>query len=256
MDVIAYQQAFNKVIHMDRERNKIGTLKEKTVHAVLKYYLEPRELYHEKKVMGYYADICTEQGIVEIQTRNFNLLRKKLSVFLDHYHVTIAYPIPYIKWIKWINEETGEISEKRKSPKKGSIYSAFDELYKIKQYLIHPHLHLQLLLINVEEYRLLNGWSKDKKKGSVRYDRIPLELVDELIISKTSEYEKFLPRTLDELEGGFISKDYKKMTGLSLKKAQTALNVLYFVGVVERVGKVGGAYLYRRVRKEDESEYI
>lgn len=256
MNTIAYQQAFEKVLHKEQERKQIGTLKEKTVHAVLKHYLEPREVYHEKQVLGFYADILTEHGIVEIQTSHFNLLRKKLSVFLEQYSVTIAYPIPYIKWIKWIDEETGEISEKRKSPKKGSIYHVLDELYKIKPYLLHPNFKLQLLLINVEEYRLLNGWSQDKKKGSSRYDRIPLELVDEHMISKASEYKCFLPVVLDTLKDGFTSKDYQKATGLSLKKAQTALNVLWSVGAVERVGKAGGAYLYERVGEEDEFDII
>ena len=31
-----------------------------------------------------------------------------------------------------------------------------------------------MLLIDIEEYKLLNGWSYDKKRGSVRYDRIPV----------------------------------------------------------------------------------
>ena len=50
-------------------------------------------------------------------------------------------------------------------------------------YLDNPNLHLCLVLIDADEYLLLNGWSRDRKKGSSRFDRIPVELVDELYYS-------------------------------------------------------------------------
>ena len=47
---------------------------------------------------------------------------------------------------------------------------AFKELYKIRPFLKNENLRFRFALIDMEEYRLLNGWSKDKKKGSERYD--------------------------------------------------------------------------------------
>ena len=49
---------------------------------------------------------------------------------------------------------------------------AFKELYRIRRYLLRDGLRLKLVLLDMEEYRLLNGWSRDKKKGSTRFDRI------------------------------------------------------------------------------------
>ena len=46
-----------------------------------------------------------------------------------------------------------------------------------------------------------------------------------------------------ELEG-FTSKEYAKATKLTVNRAQTALNVLHYLGVVERIGKKGNSYLY------------
>ena len=148
----------------------IGTLSEKTIHAVLKYYYAPNDCYHEIKIGNFYADIMIEGEIIEIQTRAFNVMRKKLDCFLKDHEVTIVHPIAYTKWLSWIDEETGELSEKRKSPKRGSIYSIMPELYKIKSFLLCPNLHFTICLINVEETRLLNGWSRDKKRGSERED--------------------------------------------------------------------------------------
>lgn len=244
MDKQLFQVVCNEIIGQQQGTNGIGTLGEKTVHSILKSYFSPDCTYHEVKVGGFVADICSEHGIIEIQTRNFDKLRRKLKAFLALAPVTIVYPIPRTKWIRWVNPQTGEISPPRRSPRIGKPYYIFPELYKIKDFLVNPNLKLHIVLINLEEYRFLDGWSQDKKKGSSRCDRIPLELVDEVIISTVSDYQFLIPDTLGE---EFTSKDYKIASGLSLSMAQTALNILHYVGVVDRVGKKGNSYLYVRM---------
>ncbi len=243
MDRLLFQNACERVVDSKKEGSGIGILGEKTVHAVLKNYLVPDQSCHEIKVGNFYADIVNENGIIEIQTRNFDKLRRKLEAFLTLSPVTIVYPIPHTKWLRWVNEETGEVSPPRKSPKSGTPYMVFPELYKIKNYLLHPNLRLHIVLIDLEEYRLLNGWSQDKKKGSTRNDGIPTGLVEEIFIQNTEEYKKLIPDTLPE---SFTSKDYQKAAGLRTRSAVTALNVLHYVGAVKRVGKKGRAYLYSR----------
>lgn len=243
IDALRFQDACCLIVNQYRERNGIGTLGEKTVHAVLKKYLEPNEQYHEIKIEGFFADISTSEGIIEIQTRNFYSLRKKLDIFLRLGSVTVVYPIPYTKWLCWIDEETGEISPKRKSPRQGDIYMVLPELYRIKDYLLHPNFHLQLLLMNMEESRLLNGWSKDKKKGSTRYDRIPTALVDELWINDNADYKLLVPSTLT---GSFTAKEFQKACHLSPKMSSYALQVLRHVGAIEQIGQKGKAYIYKR----------
>ena len=91
-------------------------MSEKTLHAVLKMYYEPDEDNHEVAIDGYFADIYNEHGIIEIQTRQLNKLRDKLSVFLNEYPVRVVYPMPYEKYLSWIEPETGDINSRRKSP--------------------------------------------------------------------------------------------------------------------------------------------
>ncbi len=220
----------------------IGTLGEKTLHAIIKYYFEPNVEKHEIKVGRYVADIFNEKGIVEVQTRNFAALRKKLDFFLKSYPVTIVYPVAYTKWIYWIDESTGVISKKRKSPKKGTTYCVFPELYRIKSLLSHPNLSLTILLLDVEEYKLLNGWSEDRKKGSERYEIIPIALIEQMSINSIKEYKKLIPKNLPDT---YSSKDFKKVSGLSLPASQTALNILNYLGVVKRIGKRGNSFLYQ-----------
>ncbi len=234
MDKQLFQQVCDEVIGQRQGMNGIGTLSEKTVHSVLKSYYSPNNINHEIKVGGFVADICTGNEIIEIQTRNFDKLRRKLHTFLAFAPVTIVYPINNIKWIRWVNPQTGEISPPRKSPKAGIPYSIFPELYKIKNFLLDPNLNLKIVLMNLEAYRFLDFWCQDKKKGSTRCDRIPTELISETMISNLEDYHLLIPDILGE---EFTSKDFKKSSGLSLSSAQTALNILHYVGAVDRVGK-------------------
>ena len=87
----------------------------------------------------------------------------------------------------------------------------------------------------------MNGWSKDKKKGASRYDRIPTELVEEVEINCIEDYMQFVPF---DLKDRFTSKEFAKSAHISVSLAQTVLNILHHVGTVERVGKLGNLYLY------------
>ena len=240
-DKEAFEKAKKKIIGIDRQRLGIGTLSEKTVHAILKNYYEPDEDGQEIPIENYVADIYANGEIIEIQTRQFNKMRNKLEAFLPLYPVTIVYPIPREKWLIWIDEESGELSKKRKSPARGNVYIAFPELYKIKMFLKDPNLRIKLVFLDMEEYRLLNGWSKDKKKGSCRYDRIPTELVEEVDITCLQDYMQFIPY---ELEEEFTSRDFARAAHINVQLAQTVLNILYHVGVITRTGKKGNQYLY------------
>ncbi len=240
----AFEIAKRKVIGVDRQRLGIGTLSEKSVHAILKNYYEPDEDRQEIPIENYVADIYHEGEIIEIQTRQMNKMRGKLSAFLPLYPVTIVYPIPREKWLIWIDEESGELSKKRKSPLKGNPYMAFIELYKIKMFLKDPNLRLKLVFLDMEEYRLLNGWSKDRKKGSSRYDRIPTRLVEEVEINCLKDYMQFVPYELPER---FTSKEFAKAAHIPVRLAQTALNILNYVGVVKHTGNNGRLYLYEIV---------
>ena len=108
-DYEAFVNAKDKIIGKAHNNKGIGTLSEKTLHAVLKLYYEPDEDKHEVAMSGYYADIYNDKGIIEIQTRQLNKLRDKLSVFLQDYHVTVVYPLPFNKWLSWVNPDNGEV---------------------------------------------------------------------------------------------------------------------------------------------------
>ncbi len=244
MNPQVFRDACDFVAGQDRVKSGIGTLSEKTLHAVLKHYFASGTDEHEIKIGRYVADIVGENGIIEIQTQGFDKLRDKLSAFLECARVTVVYPIAQTKWICWIDRETGHVTQKRKSPKTGTAFDAFFELYKIKQILGHPNLTICLVLLEVEEYRYLDGWSKDKKKGSSRCERLPVKLIDEIYLHSTKDYSDLIP---GNLQMPFTTKDFAKALKIKLRASQVSLNILHDMGIVERVGKQGNAYLYEHV---------
>ena len=240
-----FQRALDLIVRTEeRERHGIGMQKEKTLHAVLKAYEDPDEDHHEIPIESFIADIyCEKTGtITEIQTANFGYLREKLNAFLPLYHVTVVYPIPASKWITWIDPETGELEKRSRSPKKGSFYSAFRELYRISSYLDHPNLSIKLILLDMEEYRLRDGWSRDGKRGSHRYDRVPTRIVGETLITEPRDYMQFIPY---ELEEPFTAKELAESCGQKGNSFSTEALILRKMGVIEQVGKRGRSYLYR-----------
>lgn len=225
------------------EKRGIGTLREKTVHAVMKQYYGPDPDTQEKQLGGLIADIFTGSEIIEIQTRSFQAMKKKLPIFLTLYPVTIVYPLPYRKWVIWMDENTGEMTPKRKSPKLGSIYDAFKELYWIKEFLGDERLTIKLVFLDIEEYRLLNGWSRDRKRGSKRYDRIPVSIVDEVEFRGSKDYSQLIPEGLEE---PFGTADFARSAKIRQPLAGKVVHILCRLKQIEKAGKKGNSILYRK----------
>jgi len=237
-------EACHTLIGSVPNRNGIGVLSEKTLHSVIKRFIEPNEALQEVKVGGYYADIKNENGIFEIQTRSLNKIRAKLTSYLETERVTVVYPIPAVKRLIWIDAQTGELTTPRKSPKHGSYFDAFPELYKLDMLIANESLCVLLLMVDMDEYRYLNGWSADGKKGSTRHERYPIALAGSLLLATKEDYEGLLP---SDLCSPFTSKELATAAKTRSRIAQTVLMVLSKRGVVQCVGKRGRLNLYMRL---------
>jgi hypothetical protein len=242
-DKVRFNGACRAICGSVPSRNGIGVLSEKTLHSVIKRFIEPNEALQEVKVGGYYADIKNEDGIFEIQTRSFNKLRTKLTAYLETEKVTVVYPIPAVKRLVWIDAQTGELTSPRKSPKRGSYFDAFPELYKLDMLIANESLCVLLLMIDMDEYRYLNGWSADGKKGSTRHERYPIALADSVLLATKEDYERLLP---SDLCSSFTSKEFALAAKIRLRVAQTVLTVLSKCGAIQCVGRKGRQNLYMK----------
>jgi hypothetical protein len=224
-----------------REKAGIGTLSEKTLHAALKLYLEPHSENREVKIGGYVADIVGENGIIEIQTGSFTPLRPKLARLLECTDVTVVYPMAAVKYISWVDPETGEITETRKSPKKMKPCDAFYELIRIKNLLSNPRLHLKLIMLEINELRYMGKNPKNRRRGSERIDRLPTRLIDEIDINSVGDYDFFIP---EGLGGSFSIKEFAKCAGVSYEAAQRTISALCSLDRIHLCGKEGRTNKY------------
>lgn len=242
----------DRAIHLSQESSGygIGVQKERTVHSVLKFYLEPDVDQHEIPIGSFIADIYHHhpQEALEIQSAGFGALRRKLDCFLAEFPVTVIYPVPWHKWLFWSDPESGEVSSGRRSPKTGELYWILPELYRIRSYLSHPRLSFLPVLVDVEEYRLLNGWSRDRKRGSHRMDRIPVQIGPCRLLQTPQDYVEILP----PLPRPFTSADFQKATRFSPRAASYALLALRSLGALIQCGCEGRAYLYQTISNPEE----
>jgi len=228
-----------------QEKNSIGVRKERLLHTFLKYYLEPDPAYHEQPVVGFIADIFRDGTLVEVQTRDLYRLRRKLEAFLEHPDVTrvnVVFPVAAVKWLVWV-EEDGLCRPRRKSPKAGSAPQILPELYGLRALLCHPKLTFMAAMLQIEEYRRLDGWSRDKKRGSHRMERIPLALDKMISIRVPADYSALLP---EHLPPEFTVKEFGKLCRMRENAAWRSLHVLALVGAVRKCGKRGRGEVYER----------
>lgn len=217
----------------------IGSLNEHTLHLALKKYIEPDPAFHEVEYGPFVADVKRGSCICEIETTSFTRMKKKLDFFLNENEVTVVYPIAVKRWVIFVDPKTGEMSERRRSPVKGRPADVCEELFKIREYIGHPNFSLKLVFIEELNYKRRKG-----KRSSVREDRIPLSFVSEMNIVDNEDYAMLVDKIPD---GEFTAKEFDKLNKLGSMTAWSVLQILICAKVVEKVGKKGNAFIYRKL---------
>ena len=224
-------------------RFNIGTYKEKKLHLILKNYFEPLTSCQEIPYCGYVADIRNGEGITEIQTSGFASMNGKLEAFLPDSAVTLVFPIAEKKWVTWIEPESGEIQPRHRSPKKGALTDVLPEMVFVREHLGNPHLTVRCVLLEIEEYRMLDGYGKDKKARASRYEKIPTALCGTVTLSSPEDFRMFLP---DDLPDRFTAAQYAKASGQRGRNAYYALHMLVGAGLLAEGEKLGRAQSWVR----------
>ena len=239
-----------------KTRDGIGLLAEKRLHGTLKRWIVEDEACHEVKIVGsgpkkrrFVADVLTPTGeIFEIQTGKLYPLRGKIDFYMQEtdYPVTVLHPLFREKWITWLDPATGEVTGRKKSPLHENPLHAIAQLKPFIPYLTSKRLALCLPAIEVEEFRLLDGWGKGGKRGSHRFELIPIALLDTLWLRTWADYAALFPEG-KHLATPFTAKVFAKATGLKGYALYDTLAVFEALGIIEKCGKEGRATTWRRV---------
>ena len=245
MDESSFAAACRAVQEMGRADQGVGTLGEKTLHAVIKRMIEPDLSRHEVKLGSFVADVLNERGVFEVQTRNLHKLKPKLTALLPYYPVTVVVPVIEIKWLLTMDPETGELKERRKSPKRGKAADLLPDLAYLKPLLRDPNLSFLLVRLEGEELRKP---SHSRWRSGTPLEFAPTRFLGTVILKAPADCAALLPIDLPET---FTARELAGALRLPGGRGSAAANVLSYMGVLRRAGARGKAYLYTIAKEEE-----
>lgn len=242
----------------------IGLLNEKALHAALKEWYARPEDQIEVKVDGYFIDIvqgshrihepqdvygsngvqdCQPGLLVEIQTRNFSALKRKLTDLIARHRLRLVHPIAQEKWIVKRPKQEGDRVTRRKSPKRGRTVDIFRELVYIPELLNSPNFSLEVLLIQEEEVRRYDGRKGWRRGGWVTEERHLLSVLERQRFQEVEDLWRLIP---GELPVEFTTADLTRLMKIPKRTAGQVAYCLRRMELVEQIGKRGRSYLYVR----------
>jgi len=221
----------------------IGTRNERSLHSSLKdWYARPGDLL-EEKVDGTIVDILREDLIIEIQTRNFGVMKRKLSKLLEYNKVLLVYPVAREKLIIRIDPETGKVLKTRKSPKTGSIYDLFSELVYIPHLVKNRNLSIEVAFIREESVWCDDGEGSWKRKGTSVKDHRLAEVVETRRFNDCNSYLGLLPPSLPQQ---FTNRELAEALRIRMRLTAKMTYCLKKMGVIRETGRKGRSILLEK----------
>ena len=245
MDEMSFAAACRAVQETGRADQGVGTLGEKTLHMVLKRMIEPDMSRHEVKLGSYVADILNERGVFEVQTRSLHKLKPKLAALLPYYPVTVVVPVIETKWLLTMDPETGELTGRRKSPRRGKTADLLGDLAYLKPLLPDPNLSFLLVRLEGEELRVR---TQGKRRPTQRLEFAPTRYLGTVPLKTTEDYAALLPPGLPET---FTARELARALGLPAGQSSAAAGVLAHRGAIQLIGRRKNAYLYTISKEEN-----
>ena len=214
---------------------------EYSLHSEIKdwYMVSGDEL--EVKVDGFIVDILRDKLLIEIQTRNFSAIKKKLIKLLYNNQVRLVYPIAKLKWIVHVSR-SGEFVRRRKSPKKGKLIDLFYELVHTPNLIRDKNFSLEVLLIEEEELRCNDGRGSWRRRGVSVKDRKLSKVFNRIVFENSRDFLGFLPK---DVGGPFTNKLLALKLGVSIRLAQKISYCLRKMGAISIAGKKGKELLFQ-----------
>jgi hypothetical protein len=220
----------------------VGTLGEKPLHAALKRWYAREGDRVEVPVDGFVIDLVRGDLLIEIQTRGFSNMRRKLGRLLATHRIHVVHPIAVERTILKV-DEWGELISRRRSPKRGAAVDLFAELVSFPELVAHPGLTLEVVLTHEEELRRHDATKAWRRRGWVIEERRLVEVVDTVVVDAPAALAAFLP---DELPATFTTADLATALGRPRRLAQQMTYCLRRLELIEITGKVGNAVVYQR----------
>jgi hypothetical protein len=216
-------------------------MQESSLHAALKdWYAQPGD-QQEVSIDGYLVDIVRDNLLIEIQTRNFNALKDKLSNLLERHPVRLVHPIAREKWILRLPGAGGIPKSRRKSPRRGRLEHLFLEMVRIPHLVANPSFSLEVLITREEEIRRDDGKGSWRRRGQSIVDRRLIDVIDNHLFASPTDYMSLIPA---DLPHPFTNQDLATELNIPRYLAAKMTYCLRSMQVLDIIGKRGRWLLY------------
>ena len=175
--------------------------------------------------------------LIEVQTGSFAAMGRKLDHLLEDHRILLVHPVAVESWL--IREGMAD----RRSPRRGDVFSIFDELVSIPTLLDHPNLEIELVLVVEEQVRVRGASLRRGRGGWHIADRRLREVVEARRLSVPADLAALVP---DVLEDGFTTADVARVCGIGRDRAQRVAYTLRALGFFETIGRDRDGVRYSR----------
>jgi hypothetical protein len=221
----------------------IGRLNETELHEQLKHRYAGSEGRTEAVIDGFVVDVVTAGELVEIQTKGFGKLRRKLGALAHAHRFRIVHPIAVETIITRLSD-TGELLSTRRSPRHGRLEEVFREIVSIADLLPTPNITVEVVLVRATEIRVADGKGSWRRRGVSIVARQLGAVVSTTTLCTRTDYLSLLP---DGLPTAFANSDLVSLAGMRYRDAQPLTSSLRKMGLLHVCNKRGREHLYEIV---------
>ncbi len=216
---------------------------ETSLHRALKSHYAGSPDQVEVRLGDYRIDAVVGQELIEIQHGSLAAIRDKIRKLLEDHQVLVVKPIVARKVL--VKAQAGSTT-RRVSPKRGSLLDLFEELVYFTRVFPHPRLTLEVVLVEVEEWRAPGHGRRRRwrRTDHVVTDQKLVAIVDKRRLATAADLWDMLPAGLP---APFHTGDMAELFEVRRRIAQRIAYCLRHCGAIRQVGKRGGAWLYEAV---------
>jgi hypothetical protein len=216
---------------------------ETSLHRDLKQLYAGSDMQFEVPLGAHRIDVVADGRLVEIQLASLTAIRDKIRILVKKHSVVVVKPIIVRKTLVKRTAKDGPVVERRKSPKKGSIFDLFDELVHFTRVFPHRRLTLEVPMIEIEEWRYPGHGRRRRWRPN------DFEVEDQKLVAVGQTYRLQTAADLARLVAcplppRFHTGHLADGLGVTRWIAQRIAYCLRETGGVREVGKQGNARLY------------
>lgn len=184
---------------------------------------------------GFVIDIRRDDLLIEIQTRSFASMGRKLDHLLAEHRILLVHPIAVETYL----EKPG--ASPRKSPKRGSVHDLFEELVSIPTLLDHPNLALEIVLVSVTKVQVADARLRRGRGGFRTTDRRLRAVLERRRFDVSADLLSLVPEGLPD---EFTTADLAACAGVRRDVAQRMAYCLRPLGFFHEVGRTKAGIRY------------